>query len=127
MSLREIRNYIRKAKRKAEKPDLWVFLAKFSMPFMFSGIYLGIIYLFYDWRALYLLMGLYFFPPLGKESIIPMGVGFGIEPALMAFSIAFVDIVVGLFFALNFDLLKKNSFNRLLYKFSRKQGQESIS
>lgn len=52
-------------------------------------------------------MGLYFFPPFGKETVIPMGVGAGINPALMAFSIAYVDIVVGLFFALNFDLLKK--------------------
>ena len=49
----------------------------------------------------------YFFPPLGKESIIPLGVGFGIHPLVMALSIAFVDIVVALFLIWNYDLAKK--------------------
>lgn len=77
---------------------------------MFSGIYLAIVFLFFKWRSLFPLMGLYFLPPLGKESIIPMGVGLGIHPATIAFSVAFIDIVVGLFIALNFDLFKKTPF-----------------
>jgi uncharacterized membrane protein len=53
------------------------------------------------------LISAYFFPPLGKESVIPTGVGLGIEPLLMALSIAFVDIVVALFLLWNYDLAKK--------------------
>lgn len=49
----------------------------------------------------------YFFPPLGKESIIPTGVGLGINPLIMALSIAFVDIIVALFLLWNYDLAKK--------------------
>ena len=49
----------------------------------------------------------YFFPPLGKESIIPLGVTAGINPILMALSIAFVDVVVALFLVWNYDLAKK--------------------
>jgi len=49
----------------------------------------------------------YFFPPLGKESIIPLGVAAGIHPIVMALSIAFVDVVVALFLVWNYDLAKK--------------------
>jgi len=49
----------------------------------------------------------YFFPPLGKETIIPGGILAGINPLLMALSIAFVDIVIALFLVWNYDLAKK--------------------
>jgi uncharacterized membrane protein len=49
----------------------------------------------------------YFFPPLGKETIIPAGVISGINPLIMALSIAFVDIIVALFLVWNYDLAKK--------------------
>ncbi len=57
------------------------------------------------------LMTGYFFPPLGKESIIPAGVLVaGIHPAVMALSIAFIDIIVALFLVWNYDLAKKIPF-----------------
>lgn len=49
----------------------------------------------------------YFFPPLGKESIIPIGIARGFHPILMALSIAFVDIIVAMFLVWNYDLAKK--------------------
>jgi len=64
----------------------------------------------------------YFFPPLGKESIIPIGVSGGeitiplynqqiivtsINPLIMALTIAFIDIVVALFLVWNYDLAEK--------------------
>jgi len=52
----------------------------------------------------------YFFPPLGKESIIPAGIAYGIHPIVMALSIAFVDIIVALFLVWNYDLAKKIPF-----------------
>lgn len=48
----------------------------------------------------------YFFPPFGKESIIPSGVALGINPIFMALSIAFVDIIVAWFLVWNYDLAK---------------------
>jgi uncharacterized membrane protein len=71
---------------------------------------------------LILLMMIYFIPPLGKESIIPLGVSGGkiavpfihqqaviptINPTVVALAIAFVDIVVALFLVWNYDLAKK--------------------
>ena len=53
------------------------------------------------------LIAAYFFPPLGKESVIPTGVAFGIDPLIMALSIAFVDIIIALFLLWNYDLAKK--------------------
>lgn len=49
----------------------------------------------------------YFFPPLGKETIIPGGIIAGIDPLIMALSIAFVDIIIALFLVWNYDLTKK--------------------
>jgi uncharacterized membrane protein len=63
------------------------------------------------WIKFWPLVTGYFFPPLGKESIIPTGVlVFGINPILMALSVAFVDIVVALFLLWNYDLAKKIPF-----------------
>jgi uncharacterized membrane protein len=53
------------------------------------------------------LISAYFFPPLGKETIIPSGILLGIDPLVMALSIAFVDIIVALFLVWNYDLAKK--------------------
>jgi uncharacterized membrane protein len=53
------------------------------------------------------LISAYFFPPLGKESVIPAGLAFGFDPLALALSIAFVDIVVALFLLWNYDLAKK--------------------
>jgi len=74
------------------------------------------------WIKLLPLMGIYFFPPFGKESVIPLGVFGGnvtvpilnwhvqtvsIDPLIMTLSIAFIDIVVSLFIVWNYDLAKK--------------------
>ena len=71
------------------------------------------------------LVAAYFFPPFGKETIIPIGVYGGeipipfsnnivaitpIHPLIMALSIAFVDIIVALFLVWNYDLAKKIPF-----------------
>lgn len=53
------------------------------------------------------LVFMYFFPPLGKETVIPLGIASGIHPILMASSIAFVDIIVALFLVWNYDLAKR--------------------
>ena len=52
----------------------------------------------------------YFFPPLGKETVIPAGVAANINPLIMALSIAFVDIIVALFLVWNYDPAKKIPF-----------------
>ncbi len=68
-------------------------------------------------------MLVYFFPPFGKESVIPLAIagdrlegtvpfdypkGFvAIDPWLIAMAVAFLDIIVGLFLVWNFDLAKK--------------------
>jgi uncharacterized membrane protein len=100
-------------------------ISKFFIPFILAIIGIVIIYLVVDIEysgKLFLLMFAYFFPPLGKESIIPIGVSGGelilpiynnqiivpsINPLIMALTIAFVDIIVALFLVWNYDLAKK--------------------
>lgn len=48
----------------------------------------------------------YFFPPLGKESVIPLGITAGLDPILIALTIAFVDIFTALFLVWNYDFAK---------------------
>lgn len=76
------------------------------------------------WMILWPLIIAYFFPPFGKETVIPLGVGLlqqgldvpllnlhitggQIHPVLMALSIAYVDMVVALFLVWNYDFAKK--------------------
>jgi uncharacterized membrane protein len=100
-------------------------LTKFFLPFVIGALGILSLYLIVDEDSvgkLIFLMIAYFFPPLGKESIIPIGVAGGeltipfinrliivppINPLIMALTIAFVDIVVALFLLWNYDLAKK--------------------
>jgi uncharacterized membrane protein len=84
--------------------------SKFFIPFVLGLGTVGLVGYFFTegLRAKYWsLVSAYFFPPLGKESVIPIGVGFGIHPLVMALSIAFVDFIVALFLVWNYDLAKK--------------------
>lgn len=50
------------------------------------------------------LMMVYYIPPAGKESIIPLGIGLGIPWWMMATSLALLDVITSLFMILNFGL-----------------------
>ncbi|MBP1929189.1 putative membrane protein [Methanolinea mesophila] len=50
------------------------------------------------------LMILYYVPPAGKESIIPLGIALGIPWWLMAAALALLDVLTGLFMILNFGI-----------------------
>ena len=100
-------------------------LAKFFTPFILGFGVLGIWGLLSDELAkIWPLLIAYFFPPFGKETVIPLGTGFlkegltipfinlhlspvSINPISMALSVAFIDIVVALFLVWNYDLAKK--------------------
>ncbi len=49
------------------------------------------------------LMILYYVPPAGKESIIPLGIALGIPWWLMAAALALLDVLTSLFMLLNFS------------------------
>ena len=83
---------------------------KFILPIIVGLIVIGTIGFLMDesLRIKYFpLITAYFFPPLGKESVIPTGVLAGIHPVVIALSIAFVDIIIALFLVWNYDLAKK--------------------
>lgn len=116
------------------RSKLLIRLAKFVVPFIIGlGVFgvLGFILVEIGdegtWMTLWPLIIAYFFPPFGKETVIPLGVGIlgkgitvpilnlnisagQVNPVLMALSIAFVDIVVALFLVWNYDLAKKIPF-----------------
>lgn len=49
----------------------------------------------------------YLVPPAGKESVIPAGIALGVPVWALVPSIAIMDILAGVFMALNFDLALK--------------------
>jgi len=84
--------------------------SKFIIPFIIGFGIIGTagLMLSSELRGVYWsLISAYFFPPLGKESVIPTGIAFGIHPFFLALSIAFVDIIVALFLVWNYELAKK--------------------
>lgn len=103
-------------------------LGKFFVPVILGfGVY-GLWGLLSDELAkIWPLLAAYFFPPFGKETVIPLGIGIlekgltiplinlhvkpvSINPISMALSVAFIDIVVALFLVWNYDLAKKIPF-----------------
>jgi len=94
-----------------EQKNSYIKLMKILGPFAIAGIIILILYLTLDWESfknLGSIMLAYFFPPMGKESLIPAGIlALHLNPALVALSIAFIDIISGLFLMWNFDLAKK--------------------
>ncbi|MCG7855056.1 MAG: small multi-drug export protein [Methanoregulaceae archaeon] len=71
-----------------------------------------------QWLILGGLMLAYIFPPAGKESVIPLGIAVGFPWWLMAFTIILMDLLTGLFMALNFDVaLKIPGLGRWIRKF----------
>jgi len=98
---------------------------KFFVPFMLGfGVYGIWGLLSSDLGKIWPLLVAYFFPPFGKETVIPLGTGIlekglnvpifniqvnpvSINPMSMALAVAFIDIVVALFLVWNYDLAKK--------------------
>jgi len=104
---------------------MFLTLAKFFIPILLGLSIFAILGLTLEeqiWMKLWPLLVAYFFPPFGKETVIPLGVLGGnktvpiinlhihiipIDPILVALSVAFIDIIVALFLVWNYDLAKK--------------------
>ncbi|MCK4718097.1 MAG: small multi-drug export protein, partial [Thermoplasmata archaeon] len=128
----------------SDKRDISVSRAKrilkalllFFLPFAIAALFILALYAIFSWPQFIVIgggiMG-YFFPPLGKESIIPIMVnglvklhGFSAFNAIVTsgLAIAFVDMVVGLFLMWNFDLvLKVPFFGPIIRKMETKGGE----
>ncbi len=82
-------------------------LVRFAIPFVIGGFYILLCFLLMPYESALLLGGLmlaYLVPPAGKESIVPLGVALGFPWWLIAFSIGLMDVLAGIFMALNFDV-----------------------
>ena len=109
----------------------------FFFPFFLAVVFVMGMYFIYDWPAFTVVGGgvfAYFFPPLGKETIIPFVVntlslpkhGFTPLAAILSasISIALVDSIVGLFLMWNFDLaLKIPLIGPVIKKMENKGGE----
>ncbi|EHQ35115.1 small multi-drug export protein [Methanoplanus limicola] len=85
-------------------------LLRFFLPFILGIAYLGGLYIsmpYGEFLTLAGLMFIYFVPPAGKESVIPLGIAMGVPWWLIALSVALMDILSSLFMVLNFDLALK--------------------
>jgi hypothetical protein len=83
------------------------------LPVLIAAIHIGISAVTLPPRDFVTLLGLmvaYLLPPAGKETVIPLGIAFGIPWWYMALSIALIDVETGLFMALNFDVAYRIPF-----------------
>jgi uncharacterized membrane protein len=104
-----------------EKKSRGIMLIQFFLPWGIALLEIFLLWLFLPWKTFRILgfwMTIYFFPPLGKESVIPAAIGLSkvpnmptwlesIDHLLIALAIASIDIIVGLFLVWNFDFAKK--------------------
>ncbi|MFO7967768.1 MAG: small multi-drug export protein [Archaeoglobaceae archaeon] len=100
-------NRVGEGGRNAAKLDFWIVLAKLFIPLALGALLVGVHAIRGEeyYRIIYPLMVLYFIPPMGKESIIPTAVAFGIQPSVAGLTFATMDILSSLFIIWNFDLL----------------------
>jgi uncharacterized membrane protein len=100
-------------------------LTKFFTPIILGlGVYYIWSLLSDELSQIWPLLLAYFFPPFGKETVIPLGVGVlkegltipffninvnpvSINPISMALAVAFIDIIVAMFLVWNYDFAKK--------------------
>jgi len=85
-------------------------LIRIAIPFVIGGFYILLCFLFMPSDSALLLGGLmlgYLVPPAGKESIVPLGIALGFPWWLIAFSIGLMDVLAGIFMALNCDVAVK--------------------
>jgi uncharacterized membrane protein len=110
---------------KKQKTKMSIRLAKFFLPFIIGfGVYAIWYLLSSDLSKIWPLLVAYFFPPFGKETVIPLGIGLlnkglsipllnlnieptSINPIAMALAVAWIDIIVAFFLVWNYDLAKK--------------------
>ena len=111
--------------KKNLKSTLLIPLAKLIVPALLGvGVYVLWGQLSDELSKIWPLLLAYFFPPFGKETIIPLGVGIlekgltvpllnlyvvpvKINPVSMALAVAYIDIIVALFLVWNYDIAKK--------------------
>ena len=111
---------------KPEKKSRGIILAQFFVPWLIALVVIACLYVFLPidtFATLGFWMLVYFFPPFGKESVIPLAIAgdrlegtvpfeypdifVPIDPWLIALAVAFLDIIAGLFLVWNFDFTKK--------------------
>jgi uncharacterized membrane protein len=113
---------------KSLKATLLVPLAKLLIPALLAvGVYGLWGQLSDELSKIWPLLLAYFFPPFGKETVIPLGVGIlekgltvpllnlyvepvQVNPISMALAVAYIDIIVALFLVWNYDIAKQIPF-----------------
>jgi len=100
---------------------------KLLSPFAIPAIVFAVLYTIISYGR-FLQMGAmalsYLFPPLGKESIIPIGIGYGFTMWQMTGLIFMVDVVCAMFISWNLPLAKKIPLiGRLIAWIERKGSQ----
>lgn len=80
---------------------------RLAAPLVIAGVYLAFLAAFLPLPAFMAtagLMGAYFIPPAGRESIIPFAIAIGLPWWLIALSLTLVDVFTALVVAVNLDL-----------------------
>lgn len=100
---------------------------KLLSPFAVPAVVFAVLYTVISYRR-FLQMGAmalsYLFPPLGKESIIPIGIGYGFTMWQMTGLIFMVDVVCAMFISWNLPLAKRIPLiGRLIAWIERKGSQ----
>lgn len=90
------------------------------------AIFFIILAFFYvkDSYQLYSLVALYYVPPSGKESIIPLATSIGVRPLAIALGITINDMLISLFLVWNISYIKKVPYVGKALAATERKGRE---
>jgi len=109
-----------------KKKTLSVIVFQIVSLFVISGLFYFAFYLYMDWEMFWDFGGgsvIYFFPPAGKETVVPGMVSQGVPPHWVVVNIVFIDMVVSLFLIWNFDYVKRVPLFGDLLRFVERKAQ----
>lgn len=85
-------------------------ILRLAAPPAIAGVYLALLAAFLPlpvFMATAGLMGAYFIPPAGRESLIPFAIAIGLPWWLIALSLSLIDVLTALVIAVNLDLASR--------------------
>ena len=98
-------------------------------PFFLVFLFYIILYFSLSW-SMFSRLGagslLYFFPPAGKESVIPGLISKNVNTYFVIITIVFIDVITSLFLIWNIDYVKKVPLFGNMLKFIEKHGQKYL-
>jgi len=108
-----------------DKKSTFVKIFQFFFPILMAIMFIAVAYYYIRGESLELfsLLGIYYVPPSGKESIIPFATSIGLDPITISLAFTINDVLMCLFLIWNLSYIKKVPYVGRALIYSEKRGR----